>query len=88
MKIKKLNSNEKLAIVVLVFILLTYCLFNKDIELFPSIYTFGYPTRLYNSTRNMSYDLRCEPEIRHHQYVFLNSSINPYYKRQTKCLDI
>ena len=37
------------------------------------------------STRNMSYDLRCEPIIPKNHYVIRNSSIEPYYR--TKCLD-
>jgi hypothetical protein len=38
------------------------------------------------STRNMSYDLRCEPIIPKNQYGIRNSSIEPHYR--TKCLDI
>lgn len=38
------------------------------------------------STRNMSYDLRCEPIIPKNQYGIRNSSIEPQYR--TKCLDI
>lgn len=37
------------------------------------------------STRNMSYDLRCEPIIPKNHYGIRNSSIEPYYR--TKCLD-
>jgi len=38
------------------------------------------------STRNMSYDIRCEPTIPKVNYPFMASSIEP--KRQYKCLDI
>ena len=38
------------------------------------------------STRNMSYDLRCEPKIPKIYLPFRNSSIQPYYRE--KCLDL
>jgi hypothetical protein len=38
------------------------------------------------STRNMSYDLRCEPVIPKCDVGIMNSSIEPHYRR--KCLDI
>jgi hypothetical protein len=36
------------------------------------------------STRNMSYDLRCEPRIQKNEYNWLNSSI--LHPKQYKCL--
>ena len=38
------------------------------------------------STRNMSYDLRCEPIIPKCDLGIMNSSIEPHYRK--KCLDI
>jgi len=38
------------------------------------------------STRNMSYDLRCEPIIPKSHLGIMNSSIEPHYRK--KCLDI
>ena len=38
------------------------------------------------STRNMSYDLRCEPVIPKKNYYFRQSSIEPHYRR--KCLNL
>ena len=38
------------------------------------------------STRNMSYDLRCEPMIPKSNLGIMNSSIEPHYRRN--CLDI
>lgn len=38
------------------------------------------------STRNMSYDLRCEPKIPKIDLPFRNSSIQPYYRE--KCLEL
>ena len=46
----------------------------------------GYPTRLVNPTRNMSYDLRCEPTIPKVNYAFMGSSIGPH--TQYRCLNI
>ena len=43
------------------------------------------PTLSSPSTRNMSYDLRCEPEIpKSNDFPFYNTSIDHY--RRTKCL--
>ena len=36
------------------------------------------------STRNMSYDLRCEPRIQKNEYNWLNSSI--IHSKQYRCL--
>jgi hypothetical protein len=36
------------------------------------------------STRNMSYDLRCEPRIQKNEYNWLNSSI--IHPKQYRCL--
>lgn len=44
---------------------------------------FNIPTR---STRNMSYDLRCETPIQQKEYTWLNPSIIP--NQQIKCLDL
>jgi len=38
------------------------------------------------STRNMSYDLRCEPIIPKTNFNLMGSSIEPHYRN--KCLDI
>jgi hypothetical protein len=41
-------------------------------------YLFNYPSRSLCPTRNMSYDLRCEPKIPITENVFLNSSVIPH----------
>lgn len=38
------------------------------------------------STRNMSYDLRCEPKIPKKDTHFFSSSIQPYYRE--RCLNL
>ena len=39
---------------------------------------FNIPTRQLCPTRNMSYDLRCEPQIPVTEQAFLNSSLIPH----------
>jgi hypothetical protein len=77
-------SNDKLitiTILIIIIIILAYYL-KYNIE--PNM-IFNYPTRIYNSTRNMSYDLRCEPLIPKNNYMLMGSSIQPHYRE--KCLD-
>ena len=57
-----------------------YCYSYKDEEPFRLFYESS------PSTRNMSYDLRCEPIIPKQNYLLRGSSIEPHYRR--KCLDI
>ena len=57
-----------------------YCYSYKDEEPFRLFYESS------PSTRNMSYDLRCEPKIPKTNYLFRNSSIQPYYRQ--KCLEL
>ena len=46
---------------------------------------FNYPS-FSPSTRNMTYDLRCEPKIPKRNYAFMGSSIEPLIR--PRCLDI
>ena len=66
-------------VIVLLFVLLTLHLINKK-EHFRLFY-YSSP-----STRNMSYDLRCEPRIPKRNTPFMGSSI--MLPPQIKCLDI
>ena len=73
--------NNNISIILIIFIILLYILFNKKSkESFRLFYEYS------PSTRNMSYDLRCEPIIPKNNCLFPNSSIEPHYRR--KCLDL
>jgi hypothetical protein len=63
--------------VILVCFLIFVVFFSHKLENFP----FYEPTP---QKRNMSLDLRCEPEIPKRHYLFGNSSIDYYYR--PKCL--
>ena len=67
------NMNNLLLINFLLIILLIFLCIKKEF----------YPI-MSPSTRNMSYDLRCEPIINKQNYYFFGSSILP--KKQYKCL--
>ena len=73
-------------LIILIILLILYLMYNNTIENYPNLVTFGYPSRMNNSTRNMSYDLRCEPSILKYNYTFKNSTIQP--KFQYRCLHI
>ena len=64
--------------IILVLILLIFYL-NKKKEKFEQIWWNASP-----STRNMSYDLRCEPKIPKKDFYFRGSSIQPFIR--PKCL--
>jgi len=63
--------------IILILILIIVMVFNSVLEGFP-FYEMSPPKR------NMSLDLRCEPEIPKKKYPFHNSSIDYYYR--PKCL--
>lgn len=52
-------------------------LFNSKTEDFNNL-MFNIPTRQLCPTRNMSYDLRCEPKIPVTEQAFLNSGFIPH----------
>ena len=52
-------------------------LFNSKTEDFNNL-MFNIPTRQLCPTRNMSYDLRCEPKIPITEQAFLNSGFIPH----------
>lgn len=63
-------------------------LFNSKTEDFNNL-MFNIPTRQLCPTRNMSYDLRCEPKIPVTEQAFLNSGFIPHPdcdKIPRKCL--
>ena len=79
-------SNELLLIIILILIV-TLLLYKKYCNISEKK---GEGFRLFYesspSTRNMSYDLRCEPIIPKRNYGIMDSSIEPLYRE--KCLDI
>lgn len=81
---------NKVFMLALLLILILYLACNKtNIEGFhnhPYILELGYPSRTYQPTRNMSYDLRCEPIIPKKNYYFMSSEIEPQYR--LRCLHI
>lgn len=84
------KSNDTISIFMLIVFALLILIWYKINVIEPNtLYRpnmiFNYPTRIYNSTRNMSYDLRCEPKIPKNNYIFPRSSIQPNIRR--KCLD-
>ena len=76
--IKKKMNNQILLLIII--ILIVYLVKNRknEKEQFRLFYESS------PSTRNMSYDLRCEPKIPKLDFSFKNSSIQPYYRE--KCL--
>ena len=76
----KLETNNLIVIILILFIYILISENNKNNEGFRLFYQSS------PSTRNMSYDLRCEPIIPKHNYGIMDSSIEPHYRR--KCLDI
>lgn len=75
-----MNKNNNILILLILIIILLYNILNKKKESFRLFYESS------PSTRNMSYDLRCEPIIPQHNYLFPKSSIEPHYRR--KCLEL
>ena len=76
-----------LNIIIIAFILFFY--FRNYSENFNN-FLFNYPSRSLCPTRNMSYDLRCEPKIPVDEYAFLNASVIPHPdcdKIPKKCLN-
>ena len=72
----------KYLLVLIIIVIIVYLVKNKkkDDENFRLFYESS------PSTRNMSYDLRCEPKILKQKFFFRNSSIQPYYRE--KCLEL
>lgn len=74
----------------LVLVCFLYQYFMNNCEYFHNYYhhdsVFNYPSRVYCPTRNMSYDLRCTPSVRHDHYAFNNSSVIQHPSCQQKCL--
>lgn len=75
-------DNHYLLIAVLIFI--TSLIIFKKCNIHKENFRLFYESS--PSTRNMSYDLRCEPIIPKQNYLLQGSSIEPHYRR--KCLDI
>ena len=67
--------------IVIIILLLLFYLNNKEQFSLSPLFYMSSP-----STRNMSYDLRCEPKIPKKNFYFRGSSIMP--KTQYKCLNI
>ena len=82
-------DNNKLIIIILVLAILILIKKNKNVNINTNTNNKEAFRVFYESspsTRNMSYDLRCEPIIPKNHYGIRNSSIEPHYRR--KCLDI
>ena len=75
-----INKNLILVIIIFIFIFLLIEKGKKKQENFRLFYESS------PSTRNMSYDLRCEPIIPKQHFGIMDSSIQPHYRR--KCLNI
>lgn len=70
---------------IFILILLFKYLKNKELENFygKEYINFGYPSRIYEPTRNMSYNLRGDPYIiPKKMYPFMGSNIGPFYYRK------
>ena len=78
--------NNQLLLIITLVLVTSLILYKKYCE----TSTHEEPFRLFYksspSTRNMSYDLRCEPIIPKQNYGIMDSSIEPLYRE--KCLDI
>ncbi len=78
--------NNQLLLIITLVLITSLILYKKYCE----TSTQEEPFRLFYesspSTRNMSYDLRCEPIIPKQNYVIMDSSIEPLSR--DKCLDI
>lgn len=90
---KSVNNNNNMlngdtVLVFLSFILIIMLInhFNKCSDNYISTEGFRLFYESSPSTRNMSYDLRCEPIIPKTNFGIRNSSIEPHYRR--KCLDV
>ena len=84
-----MNKNIFNLLLTLFILIIFLILFNYRFEKFhinPYLRLWNIPTRILNQTRNMSYDLRCEPKIKKKNYHFMGSSIEPNI--QHKCLKI
>ena len=68
-----INKNVGLIIIIICLIYLVSNKNNKNEE-----FVLFYESS--PSTRNMSYDLRCEPKIQKKEYIFSGSEIEPNYK--------
>ena len=68
---------------ILIIIIFFYLIHNGD-KLYLENFRLFYESS--PSTRNMSYDLRCEPVIPKQNYGLMNSSIQPHYRK--KCLEM
>jgi hypothetical protein len=92
MNINKKNSNKMLngdtILIFLSFILIIMLInhYNKCCYDYNTNEGFRLFYESSPSTRNMSYDLRCEPVIPKTNFGIRDSSIEPLYRR--KCLDI
>ena len=76
--------HHNIFLIIIIFIILLYKLINEKINENQEHFRLFYESS--PSTRNMSYDLRCEPKIPKLNYLFRNSSIQPYYRK--KCLEL
>jgi hypothetical protein len=74
----------------LVILVILIYFYSTNIETFNN-YIFNYPSRSFCPTRNMSYDLRCEPKIPITENVYYNASVISHPdcdKIPKKCLNI
>lgn len=68
---------------IIYIILLVILALNYVVETYLPFPRFGMSSP---STRNMSYDIRCEPKIPKRRFLFGNSSIDYYYR--PNCINI
>jgi len=81
-----LNGDAVLVFLSFILIIMLINHFNKCCDKYNTNEGFRLFYESSPSTRNMSYDLRCEPIIPKKDFGIMGSSINPHYRR--KCLDI
>ncbi len=74
--------HHNIFLIIIIFIILLYKFINQKMNKNKESFRLFYESS--PSTRNMSYDLRCEPKIPKLNFLFRNSSIQPYYR--LKCL--
>ncbi len=78
--------NNQLLLIITLVLVTSLILYKKYCESSPQEEPFRLFYESSPSTRNMSYDLRCEPIIPKQKYGIMDSSIEPLCRE--KCLDI
>ena len=64
-----MNNSVKRNIIVIVIILIIICILRGWVKEGFQFWDLDYPSRMYNPTRNMSYDLRGDPVIGPSKYI-------------------